>query len=50
MAAYQSPICLDRGNIRTQKQGICIEGENTGAKYNEESKIFEIQDYIIHNK
>ena len=47
MAAYQSPICLDRGNIRARKQGICIEGENTGAKYNEESKIFEIQDDII---
>lgn len=45
--AYQSPICLDNKNVLNIEQFIGLDGFNTGATYNESSKIFEINDYIV---
>lgn len=43
---YQSPICLQKHNSLSFSQNICIDGENMGAVYNKNKKIYEVQDFI----
>lgn len=45
--AYQSPIRLQTKNIIRIEQHITFDGHNSGAYYNKEKKIFEIEENII---
>jgi len=45
--AYQSPICLQTNHVLNIEQHITFDGHNSGATYNSEKKIFEIEDKII---
>jgi carbonic anhydrase len=45
--AYQSPIYLQTKNVINIEQHITFDGNNGGAHYNQDKKIFEIVDDII---
>lgn len=45
--AYQSPIYLQTKNVLRIEQRITVDGDNSGAHYNKEKKIFEVDDTIV---
>lgn len=47
MSAYQSPISLKTNHVLKIEQHISFDGHNSGANYNPEKKIFEIEENII---
>ena len=44
---YQSPIALTKDDLLYICQKIDLKGKNCGAKYNQDAKIFEIEDKIV---